>query len=219
MNSVHLARFIVIATLTCGTNGVAGSARQRPRGDAVAMFRSPRPSASPPRPEPIPALAVINAQGAKLEGNQLTLRGVSPNSIVFADRPVRAANGRPCRRSGPGTGSLAQDPPNATVSVLGGGASVSDAVVTLKTAKLEGDSLVFDVAVLEGNLTAATGPAALFIDRFGWRGRALLGAAVGAAAASSYYPSLPRVPCRVSTVSLCSAMPAALRYYPCPPCY
>ena len=165
----------------------------------------------------IPALAVINAQGAKLEGNQLTLRGVSPNSIVFADRPVRAANGRPCRRSGPGTGSFAQDPPNATVSVLGGGASVSDAVVTLKTAKLEGDSLVFDVAVLEGNLTAATGPAALFIDRFGWRGRALLGAAVGAAAASSYYPSLPRVPCRVSTVSLCSAMRCG--YYPCPPCY
>lgn len=39
----------------------------------------------------IPSLAVINARGASLEGNKLTLTGVGPNSIVFADRPVRAA--------------------------------------------------------------------------------------------------------------------------------
>jgi hypothetical protein len=43
---------------------------------------------------------------------------------------------------------------------------VSDAVVTLKTPKLEGGNLTFDVAVLEGTLNGASGPAALFIDWF-----------------------------------------------------
>src|SRR5689334_11078750 len=40
---------------------------------------------------PVPSLAVLNASGAKLDGDKLVLTGVSPNTIVFADRPVRAA--------------------------------------------------------------------------------------------------------------------------------
>jgi hypothetical protein len=39
----------------------------------------------------VPSLAVLNSRGATLQGNKLTLSDVSPNSIVFADRPVRAA--------------------------------------------------------------------------------------------------------------------------------
>jgi hypothetical protein len=39
----------------------------------------------------IPSLAVLNSKGATLQGNKLTLVGVSPNSILFADRPLRAA--------------------------------------------------------------------------------------------------------------------------------
>ena len=67
-----------------------------------------------------------------------------------------------------GKDNFAKDPPNATVSVLGGnGSRVSDAVVTLKSPKLEGGNLTFDVAVLEGSLNGASGPAALFIDHFG----------------------------------------------------
>src|SRR5919107_1302246 len=121
---------------------------------------------------PVPSLAVLNAAGAKLEGNKLTLTGVSPNSIVFADRPVRAAGHVMTQQFimqwDEGKDSFAKDPPNATVSVLGGdGSKVSDAVVTLKAPKLEGGNLTFDVAVLEGNLTGASGPAALFIDHFG----------------------------------------------------
>jgi len=41
--------------------------------------------------EMVASLAVLNAMGASLDGNTLTLTGVSPNSIVFADRPVHAA--------------------------------------------------------------------------------------------------------------------------------
>src|SRR5918993_3620788 len=121
---------------------------------------------------PVPSLAVLNAAGAKLEGGKLTLTGVAPNSIVFADRPVRAAGHVMTEQFimqwDEGKDSFAKDPPNATVSVLGGdGSKVSDAVVTLKAPKLEGGNLTFDVVVLEGNLAGSSGPAALFIDHFG----------------------------------------------------
>jgi len=50
------------------------------------------------------------------------------------------------------------------------GSNIRDAVVVLKTAKLEGDRITFDVDVLESELTGGDGPAALFIDRFGFAG-------------------------------------------------
>jgi hypothetical protein len=120
---------------------------------------------------PVPSLAVLNAAGAKLEGGKLTLTGVAPSSIVFADRPVRAAGHVATEQFimqwDEGKDSFAKDPPNATVSVLGGdGSKVSDAVVTLKAPKLEGGNLTFDVVVLEGSLAGSSGPAALFIDHF-----------------------------------------------------
>src|SRR5262245_46017810 len=40
---------------------------------------------------PVPSLAVLNSQGAALADGKLTLTGVSANTIVFADRPVRSA--------------------------------------------------------------------------------------------------------------------------------
>jgi hypothetical protein len=124
---------------------------------------------------PVPSLAVINSDGATLEGDKLVLTGVSANSIVFADRPVRAAGHVTTEQFimqwDEGKDSFAIDPPNATISVLGGvGSDVADAVVTLKSPKLEGTTLTFDVAVLEGSLNNATGPAALFIDAFAVRG-------------------------------------------------
>jgi hypothetical protein len=119
----------------------------------------------------VPSLAVINAAGAKLEGTTLALSGVGRSTIVFADRPVRAAGHVATEQFvmqwDPDKASFAADPPNATISVLGGdGSKVGDAVVTLKAAKLDGSDLTFDVAVLEGSLDGAAGPAALFIDPF-----------------------------------------------------
>jgi hypothetical protein len=43
----------------------------------------------------VPSLIVMNAHGTSLQGQTLTLAGVSPTSIVFADRPVRAAGHLP----------------------------------------------------------------------------------------------------------------------------
>ena len=41
----------------------------------------------------------MNARGASLQGGKLTLTGVSANSILFADRPVRAGRTRTYRKS------------------------------------------------------------------------------------------------------------------------
>ncbi|WFU91410.1 hypothetical protein QA644_24940 (plasmid) [Rhizobium sp. CC1099] len=148
---------------------------------------------------PAASLLVINSQGAKLEGNKLVLSGVAKNSIVFADRPTQAAGHLATddliKQWGQGPDSFSADPPNATISVLSSGSDAADAVVTLKSAKLDGDTLTFDVAVLEGSLGGATGPAALFIDHWhgwnnaGWYGLGLAsGAAVLAAHATRPHP-------------------------------
>ena len=129
-------------------------------------------------PDIVPSLIVMNARGASLQGGKLTLTGVAPNSIVFADRPVRAAGHslttdllQEWSPNNDSDESFTKDPPNATVSVFSAdGSKVRDAVVVLKTAKLEGDRLTFDVDVLEGDLSGGDGPAALFIDRFGFGG-------------------------------------------------
>jgi len=184
----------------------------------------------------VPSLAVLNSAGAKLENGKLTMSGISATSIVFADRPVRSAGhvltSEFIKQWGEGADSFAKDPPNATISVLSGkGDTVEDAVVVLKTPKLEGGNLTFEVAVLEGDLAGADGPASLFIDWFAargpyggvavggrapvWRGGwyahpgayygagVVAGAAIGAAVAEDrrYYP------------------PPACGYYPYPPCY
>jgi hypothetical protein len=121
---------------------------------------------------PVPSLFVVNSAGAKLEGGKLTMTGVSANSIVFADRPVRAAGHVTTEQFimqwDEGADNFIKDPPNATISVLGGdGSKVEDAVVTLRSPKLEAGNLTFEVSVLEGNLSGSSGAAALFIDRGG----------------------------------------------------
>ena len=181
------------------------------------------------KPEMVPSLIVMNARGATLQGDKLTLTGVSPNSIVFADRPVRAAGhahtAHLIEEWAVGDESFAKDPPNATVSVLStDGPTVNDVVVVLKSPKLEGDRLTFDVSVLEGDLKGATGPASVFIDIIGrpltpmsyagvarrtarrsaWYGAGAVGVGAAAAAYGGYgsYGGY-----------------GACGYYPYPPCY
>src|SRR6266404_7426005 len=108
------------------------------------------------KPEIVPSLFVLNSRAATLQGDNLVLIGVMPSSIIFADRPVRAAGHQPTVAViadwGSGDDSFAKNPPNATVSVLDKDGSVKDAVVILKNPKLEGDKLTFSVQALEGDL-------------------------------------------------------------------
>jgi len=204
-------------------------------------------------PDIVPSLIVLNARGASLQGGKLTLTGVAPNSIVFADRPVRAAGHTLTTHlleewapNNESDESFTKDPPNGTVSVFNtDGSKIRDAVVTLKTAKLDGDKLTFDVDVLEGELTGSDGPAALFIDRFGFggfhaggfRGGDFRGGyarvgyghvgAVGVGyhpylARGAWYRGAPYAAAAVGAAALgaAAAYPygAACGYYPYPPC-
>ena len=161
---------LVAAGLALATSGaMAQEVVKKPHVPLQKTIGQPTPTG------PVPSLAVINSAGVKLDGDKLVLTGVSSNSIVFADRPVRAAGHVTTEQFimqwDEGKDNFAIDPPNATVSVLGGdGSDVSDAVVTLKSPKLEGTTLTFDVTVLEGGLLDASGPAAVFIDAFAFRG-------------------------------------------------
>ncbi len=177
----------------------------------------------------VPSLIVLNSRSVSLQGDKLVLSGIAPNSIIFADRPVRSAGHdlttHVIEDWAKGSDNFAKDPPNATVSgFTKDGSGVKDAVVVLKSPKLEGDKLTFDVEVLEGDLGGVDGAAAVFIDIIGrpltpmsfagvgrrtaFRGAYYAGAAatVGAAAAYGAYaaPYYARPACG---------------YYPYPPCY
>ena len=121
--------------------------------------------------------------------------------------------------------SFTKDPPNATISEFSkDGSKVRDAVVVLKTAKLDGDRLTFDVDVLEGELAGGDGPAALFIDRFGFGGfhaggfrggYARVGLSVSATSASGIIPTSLTAPgiaeLHMPTVRLRSVRPRWVR--------
>ena len=228
MNHCHVALTIAaFASLACASD--AALAQHKPIGQTQHQAA-----------QVLPSLIVMNARGATLQSGKLTLIGVAPNSIVFADRPHRAAGHdlttRLLEEWSPNNTSpenFTKDPPNATISVfMKDGSGIKDAVIVMKSPKLEGDRLTFDVDVLEGDIAGGDGPASVFIDIIGrpltplslggvarrsaWRGAMYTGAALAGAAAVGaaaygtygyhpYYapPSYYRPPCG---------------YYPLPPC-
>ncbi|CAN5898441.1 hypothetical protein BH11PSE3_BH11PSE3_00750 [soil metagenome] len=137
---------------------------------AAATSSGPKTVGQPQSPRVVPTMIVLNAKSAKLENGKLVLDGIAPNAIIFADRPVRSAGHALTAHlleewSINAPDSFAKTAPNATVSVLmKAKAAVVDAVVVLKSPKLEGDKLTFDVDVLEGDLVGGDGAASVFID-------------------------------------------------------
>jgi hypothetical protein len=221
----------MLAVTTALCNAGSALAQSSPSSSAGKTIGA----TSAAKSEVVPSLIVLNSRGATLQGDVLTLTGVTPNSIVFADRPVRAAGHAMTAdiiaewgtsASGAQTGdnaSFAKDPPNATVSVFSKDGSVKDAVVVLKSPKLDGEKLTFNVQLLEGDINGADGPASIFIDIIGrpftplsfagvarrtaFRG-AMYAGAVGAAAYGAAAYAAPY------------AYPhPACGYYPYPPCY
>ena len=119
----------------------------------VSSTSASPPSKSAVKVDMVPSLFVMNARGVSLQGQTLTLAGVSPTSIVFADRPVRAAGHLPTEAliEEWTSSDFAKDAPNATISVLSkDGLSAHDVVVELKTPHLEGDRLYLRCACAGG---------------------------------------------------------------------
>jgi hypothetical protein len=172
MNPLNLLAGLAMAAALLGLSVPAGA--QTPAAPATDATQSPPQVAKtigrPQPPQIVPSMIVLNARGAKLEGQKLTLDGISPNAIIFADRPVRSAGHALTAHlleewTSSAPDSFAKTPPNATVSVFNKAkAGVTDAVVVLKSPKLEGERLTFDVDVLEGDLAGADGAASVFMD-------------------------------------------------------
>lgn len=144
-----------------------GALAQNPTGAPAATPNGLKTIGVPSQTKSAQALIVLNSRAAKLTGQTLALDGPLPSAILFADRPVRSAGHIPIKEVVElwSTGSFAKDPPNATVSAFrADGSAVSDAVVVLKHPRLDGEKLTFEVAVLEGDLGNADGPASIFID-------------------------------------------------------
>ncbi len=111
-------------------------------------------------------LFVISGTSGSLDGDKLTLNGV-PNVIYFSDRPFRKAGHMSLSNFvemwGKGGDSFKADPPNATLSVLTKDGA-NNIVVELLSVEQKRGSVVFKVAVLEGNVTGSFETSALFID-------------------------------------------------------
>jgi hypothetical protein len=168
MKTIRLTAVLGIAVATLGL--AFGAAAQTAPAQQPTVQGLPKVVGSARHPRVVPSMFVLNARGARLQDNKLILEGVAPSVVVFADRPVRSAGHIMLSHvleewHSRAPNSFAKDPPNATVSVLNKAkASVVDAVVTLKSPKLEGDRLTFDVDVLEGDLVGADGGASVFMD-------------------------------------------------------
>jgi hypothetical protein len=123
--------------------------------------------------ENIEALFVQTAGRLTSDGKEaITLEGLSPSTIYFADRPQREVGHMSTQRFvdlwSEGENSFEVDPPNAVLSFAEpGDRRPEEVVVTLRNPSLEEDSLSYRVDVLDGTLPKSTGPCALFIDPFG----------------------------------------------------
>ena len=181
------------------------------------------------KPQVVPSLIVFNSKGATLQSGKLVLTGIAPNSIVFADRPVRSAGHELTSRIvedwGSGSDNFAKDPPNATISVFQkDGSGVRDAVIVLKSPKIEGENLAFDVDVLEGDIKGADGPASVFIDIIGmpFTPFSVAGVARRTAYRGAYYAGAAAAVGTAAAVGAAAAYGAPrpiCGYYPYPPCY
>lgn len=170
MQSFRLPVALATAAATLGL-AFGAAAQSQPAAPVTSSMQGlPKVVGAARHPRLIPSMFVLNARGARLQDNKLVLEGIAPSVIVFADRPVRSAGHAMLAHvleewTAKAPNSFAKDPPNATISVLNKAkASVVDAVVTLKSPKLEGDRLTFEVDVLEGDLTGADGGASVFMD-------------------------------------------------------
>ncbi len=102
--------------------------------------------------------------------NKLTLVGVSSTTLFFSDRPERIAGNMKTAAFVPfwskGKDSFLKDPPNADVSILEGD-KLQQIVVVLQSPELKGDTLVYSVKVLQGDMPVKGADVSIFIDIIG----------------------------------------------------
>ena len=129
--------------------------------------------AAEPKPLIIQVLFVQNAEAVVFGKGTLTLKGVSPMTVFFSDRPVRVAGHFNTKDEfvplwDEGKDSFLKDPPNATVSMYEKGREqLTDVVVKLSKPRLAGKDLTYDIKVIEGKVPQKGGACSVFIDIIG----------------------------------------------------
>ena len=102
--------------------------------------------------------------------NKLTLDGISSTTLFFSDRPERIAGNMKTTAFVPfwskGKDSFLKDPPNADVSILEGD-KLQQVVAVLQSPELKGDTLVYSVKVLQGDMPVKGADVSIFIDIIG----------------------------------------------------
>ena len=102
--------------------------------------------------------------------SKLTLVGISPITVMFADRPERIAGNMKTARFVPfwseGKDSFLKDPPNADISIVEG-ESLRQVVATLETPELKDGNLIYTVKILEGEMPESGADVSVFIDIIG----------------------------------------------------
>jgi hypothetical protein len=118
----------------------------------------------------IEALFVQTSASMSYADGILTLQGLTPTALMFSDRPDRVTGHIP---SGDfidswdqGEDSFASNPPNAVLSVFQPD-HVQDVVVVLTSPQYDGANLSYGVDILDGDMPATGGEAALYIDVIG----------------------------------------------------
>ena len=115
-------------------------------------------------------LFVQNSKAFTYAEGKLTLKGVNPVTVMFTDRPVRAAEHMKTKDFIPfwseGKESFLKDPPNAALSFVDH-EKMEDVVVTLHDPVLNGEDLTYRVDIIDGELPASAEHASLFIDVVG----------------------------------------------------
>ena len=162
-------------------------------------------------------LLVQNSKGVAIDKNKgtLTLKGVGATTLFFSDRPVRMAGHFNkedyLKLWTDGKDSFDADPPNATLSVFEGGQDdLLDVVVKLQNPRYQGDDLIYDITLIEGQLPKVGGPSSLFIDIFGiWRRTARRAVWVSAAAATTAEASAAAAAAHPTTVVVKETAPPA----------
>ena len=135
-----------------------------------ALAAEKQSDATTTEPEMVELLFVQSAHGAELAGGELRLKGVSPSTIFFSDRPERITGHEPTEDFvsdwGVGDDSFKVNPPNATLSIVTGPVP-QEIVLVLRSPRLEKGDLIYNVDVLDGPQEVKGGASSLFIDTIG----------------------------------------------------
>lgn len=118
------------------------------------------------------SMFVQTAQAAASDGTTLTLKGITPSTLYFSDRPQRVVGHMTTADFvelwDAGENSFEEDPPNAVLAFLEpGDQAPEDAVVVIQQPRLQDGELSYSIQTLDGAVPATTGPVTLFIDPFG----------------------------------------------------